>query len=91
MYVNKCFNCLVILECSVPEIGEDLPGKYPLLKEDKSPEFNTITIEKCVAVIGRQTLEFEDEIKTLGRKIESNFILMFAISFPFVAYNITCS
>lgn len=54
----------------VPEIGEDLPGKYPLLKEDKTPEFNTITIEKCVAAIGRQTLEFEDTIKTLGKNIE---------------------
>nr|XP_003699258.2 PREDICTED: probable cytosolic oligopeptidase A isoform X1 [Megachile rotundata] len=54
----------------VPEIGEDLPGKYPLLKEDKTPEFNTITIEKCVAAIGRQALEFEETIKTLGKKIE---------------------
>ncbi|XP_033197989.1 uncharacterized protein LOC117160961 [Bombus vancouverensis nearcticus] len=55
----------------VPEIGEDLPGKYPLLKEDKSPEFTNITIEKCVAVIGRQSLEFEETVKTLGKQIEN--------------------
>ncbi|CAK9828731.1 Probable cytosolic oligopeptidase A [Anthophora retusa] len=53
----------------VPEIGDDLPGKYPLLKEDKSPEFTNITIEKCVAAIGRQTLEFEEAIKTLEKQI----------------------
>ncbi|CAK9798755.1 Probable cytosolic oligopeptidase A [Anthophora quadrimaculata] len=53
----------------VPEIGDDLPGKYPLLKEDKCPEFTNITIEKCVAAIGRQTLEFEEAIKTLGKQI----------------------
>ncbi|CAK9815319.1 Probable cytosolic oligopeptidase A [Anthophora plagiata] len=53
----------------VPEIGDDLPGKYPLLKEDKSPEFTNITIEKCVAAIGRQTLEFEEAVKTLGNQI----------------------
>lgn len=55
----------------VPEIGEDLPGRYPLLKEDKSPEFTNITIEKCIAVIGRQALEFEETIKTLEKQIEN--------------------
>ncbi|XP_076757733.1 uncharacterized protein LOC143427457 [Xylocopa sonorina] len=53
----------------VPEIGEDLPGKYPLLKEDKSPEFTNITIEKCVAAMGKQSLEFEEAIKTLEKQI----------------------
>ncbi|KOX79328.1 Oligopeptidase A [Melipona quadrifasciata] len=55
----------------VPEIGEDLPGKYPLLKEDKNPEFTNITIEKCVAVIGRQALEFEETVKTVEKQIEN--------------------
>ncbi|CAL7941023.1 unnamed protein product [Xylocopa violacea] len=54
----------------VPEIGEDLPGKYPLLKEDKSPEFTSITIEKCIAAIGKQTLEFEETVKTLEKQIK---------------------
>ncbi|KZC14840.1 Oligopeptidase A, partial [Dufourea novaeangliae] len=58
----------------VPEIGEDLPGKYPLLKEDTTPEFNSITIEKCIAAIGRQALEFENGVKTLEKKIEKMFI-----------------
>ncbi|XP_017878961.1 probable cytosolic oligopeptidase A [Ceratina calcarata] len=54
----------------VPEIGEDLPGKYPLLKEDKSPEFTNITIEKCVAAIGKQALEFEETIRTVEKQVE---------------------
>ncbi|KOC62525.1 Oligopeptidase A [Habropoda laboriosa] len=55
----------------VPEIGDDLPGKYPLLKKDKSPEFSNITIEKCVAAIGRQALEFEEAVKTLEKQIKN--------------------
>ncbi|OAD52206.1 Oligopeptidase A [Eufriesea mexicana] len=55
----------------VPEIGEDLPGKYPLLKEDRTPEFTNVTIEKCVAVIGRQTLELEEKVKSLAKDIEN--------------------
>lgn len=68
---------LIIFNLSVPEIGEDLPGKYPLLKEDKSPEFNTVTIEKCVAAMGKQALEFEESIKALGKEIKSNFTLIY--------------
>ncbi|XP_043252201.1 probable cytosolic oligopeptidase A [Colletes gigas] len=55
----------------VPEIGEDLPGKYPLLQEDKSIAFNTVTVEKCVAAIGKQSIEFEDEVKMLGARIKN--------------------
>ena len=54
----------------LPEIGENLPEKYPLLKEDNNPEFNSFTIEKCVAAIGKQTMEFEDGVKKLGEKLE---------------------
>ncbi|KAF5301744.1 hypothetical protein FQR65_LT08726 [Abscondita terminalis] len=43
----------------VPEIGEDLPDKNPLLQQNGLPEFNTLTIENCVAAIGKQTLDFE--------------------------------
>lgn len=58
------------------------------MKEDKSPEFTNITIEKCIAVIGRQALEFEETIKTLEKQIESNFayfmyILIFNLSYIF--------
>ncbi|XP_076290376.1 uncharacterized protein LOC143213909 isoform X1 [Lasioglossum baleicum] len=55
----------------VPEIGDDLPGKDPLLKEDKNPEFNTITVEKCIAAIGKQSLDFENEVKTLGEDLQN--------------------
>ena len=68
-----------MLQFSVPEIGEDLPGKYPLLKEDKNPEFTNVTIEKCVAVIGRQALEFEETVNTVGKQIKSNLFISLAL------------
>ena len=65
---------------SLPEIGEDLPEKNPLLKEDTMlPEFNSITIEKCIAAIGKQTLEFEQGVKALETEINGNINDVFAI------------
>lgn len=49
----------------LPEIGEESSEKNPLLKDDNLPEFNTITIEKCIAAIGKQTVEFEEKMKSL--------------------------
>ncbi|XP_029164650.1 probable cytosolic oligopeptidase A [Nylanderia fulva] len=49
----------------LPEIGEESSEKNPLLKDDNLPEFNTITIEKCTAAIGKQTVEFEEKMKSL--------------------------
>lgn len=49
----------------VPEIGEDLPNKNPLLSNDGLPEFNNITIENCLAAIGRQALEVEKSVQTV--------------------------
>lgn len=49
----------------IPEIGEESSEKNPLLKDDNLPEFNTITIEKCTAAIGKQTVEFEEKMKSL--------------------------
>lgn len=54
----------------LPEIGEESSEKNPLLKDDNLPEFNTITIEKCIAAIGKQTVDFEEKMKSL-EKIES--------------------
>ncbi|XP_011504918.1 PREDICTED: probable cytosolic oligopeptidase A [Ceratosolen solmsi marchali] len=55
----------------VPEIGDDLPEKYPLLKEETMlPEFNEITIEKCIAAIAKQTLDFEKGIKQIDKELE---------------------
>lgn len=47
----------------VPEIGEDLPDNNPLLRDDGLPEFNGVTIEKCVATIGRQALDVERTVQ----------------------------
>lgn len=57
----------------LPEIGEESTEKNPLLKNDNLPEFNTITIEKCIAAIGRQTVEFEEKIKSLETVIECKY------------------
>ncbi|KAG7197017.1 hypothetical protein KM043_017552 [Ampulex compressa] len=54
----------------VPEIGDDLPYKDPLLKEDKLPAFNTITVEKCIAAIAKQSIEFEECVKNTGEKLQ---------------------
>lgn len=48
---------------SIPEIGEDLPDGNPLLQKDGLPEFNNLTIEHCMAAIGKQTVEFENGIQ----------------------------
>lgn len=55
---------------SVPEIGEDLPAdKNPLLCENDLPEFNNVTIEKCIGVIGNQGICVEKGIKKLEHEI----------------------
>ncbi|XP_017778005.1 PREDICTED: probable cytosolic oligopeptidase A [Nicrophorus vespilloides] len=54
----------------VPEIGEDLPDKNPLVQEDGLPQFNKVTIENCMAAIGRQTLDFENDVKNIEKTLE---------------------
>ncbi|EFA01119.2 putative cytosolic oligopeptidase A-like Protein [Tribolium castaneum] len=49
----------------VPEIGEDLPEKNPLLQNDGLPEFSNITIENCMAAIAKQTLDLEAGVKEI--------------------------
>ncbi|GBP08758.1 Probable cytosolic oligopeptidase A [Eumeta japonica] len=51
----------------IPEIGED-SDKNILLSESGLPEFNDITIEKCIAAISKESLEYENGIK----QIEAN-------------------
>uniref|UniRef100_A0A1L8DU09 Putative oligopeptidase n=1 Tax=Nyssomyia neivai TaxID=330878 RepID=A0A1L8DU09_9DIPT len=55
----------------VPEIGEDLPDSNPLQREDGLLEFGTVTIEKCVSVIGKQAVDVEKQVKELDGKIEA--------------------
>lgn len=56
----------------VPEIGEDLPEKNPLLQQNGLPEFNNLTIENCMAAIGKQTLEFEVGVRNIEDQILQN-------------------
>lgn len=60
----------------LPEIGEESTEKNPLLKNDNLPEFNTITIEKCIAAIGRQTVEFEEKMKEIETVIECRYTIL---------------
>ncbi|XP_062539994.1 uncharacterized protein LOC134207933 [Armigeres subalbatus] len=54
----------------VPEIGEDLPELNPLAKSDNGlPEFNSVTIEKCVGTIGHQAIAVEKGLKALEARI----------------------
>ena len=54
----------------VPEIGEDLPEKNPLLQNDGLPEFNNITIEQCMAAIAKQTLELESGVRDIEKLLQ---------------------
>ncbi|XP_015119839.1 probable cytosolic oligopeptidase A [Diachasma alloeum] len=55
----------------LPEIGEDMPEKNPLLKEDGLPEFNTFTIERSMAAVGQQTVLFEQGISKIEHDIKA--------------------
>jgi len=44
-----------------------------LLKDDNLPEFNAITIEKCIAAVARQTIDLEEKIKYLEKELESRY------------------
>lgn len=55
----------------VPEIGEDLPEKNPLQREDGLLEFGTVTVEKCVSVIGKQAVDVEKQVKELDGQLEA--------------------
>ncbi|KAL1399263.1 hypothetical protein pipiens_008350 [Culex pipiens pipiens] len=53
----------------VPEIGEDLPERNPLTKSENGlPEFNSVTIERCVGTIGQQAIGVEKGLKELEAK-----------------------
>ncbi|XP_068903131.1 uncharacterized protein [Tenebrio molitor] len=54
----------------VPEFGEDLPEKNPLLQNDGLPEFNNITIENCMAAIAKQTLDLEAGVKEIENSLQ---------------------
>lgn len=49
--------------CRLPEIGEDDPKVNPFIKEDGLPDFDTISVDKCMRRIGCQSKNLEDEIQ----------------------------
>ncbi|KAG7295862.1 hypothetical protein JYU34_020946 [Plutella xylostella] len=61
LYQNKRNAGYVVL---IPEIGEDA-DKSMLLSENGLPEFNDLTIEKCIAAISKQSLEYETGVKQI--------------------------
>ncbi|XP_047516665.1 probable cytosolic oligopeptidase A [Pieris napi] len=58
---NKRNSGYVVL---IPEIGED-SDKNVLLTENGLPEFNDITIEKCIAAISKLSLDYESGVKQI--------------------------
>lgn len=71
----------------LPEIGEESLEKNPLLKDDNLPEFNTITIEKCTAVIGKQTVDFEEKMKSLEKVVDSKLNIKLKIKYHLLSIN----
>lgn len=55
----------------IPEIGEDVE-KATLLTETGLPEFNDITIEKCIAAINKQTMDYENGVKEVEKSAPSS-------------------
>ncbi|CAK1544875.1 unnamed protein product [Leptosia nina] len=58
---NKRNSGYVVL---IPEIGED-SDKNVLLTDNGLPEFNDVTIEKCIAAISKLSLEYETGVKQI--------------------------
>ncbi|KAK2577031.1 hypothetical protein KPH14_011990 [Odynerus spinipes] len=54
----------------LPEIGEECP-EGNLLKEDKTPEFNNITIEKCIAAIRKQAIDCDKRIEKIEAELQN--------------------
>lgn len=49
---------------SIPEIGEDA-DQNSLLSDNGLPEFDHISIEKCIATISKQSLEYENGVSQI--------------------------
>ncbi|XP_049874175.1 uncharacterized protein LOC126372450 [Pectinophora gossypiella] len=59
LYQSKRNSGYVVL---IPEIGEDGDANL-LLSDNGLPEFNDLTIEKCIAAISKQSLEYENGVR----------------------------
>ncbi|KAG6460645.1 probable cytosolic oligopeptidase A [Manduca sexta] len=54
----------------IPEIGEDA-DKNTLLSDNGLPEFDDISIEKCIATISRQSLEYENGVRQIEQSSQN--------------------
>ncbi|XP_047026431.1 probable cytosolic oligopeptidase A [Helicoverpa zea] len=66
LYQNKRNAGYVVL---IPEIGED--AENTLLSDNGLPEFNDISIEKCIATISKQSLEYENGVRQIEHASEN--------------------
>ncbi|XP_043503833.1 probable cytosolic oligopeptidase A [Polistes fuscatus] len=55
----------------LPEIGEECLQQN-LLKENKTPEFNNITIEKCIVAIRKQVADCDSRIQKIETELQDN-------------------
>ncbi|KPI97181.1 Oligopeptidase A [Papilio xuthus] len=75
-YQNKRNAGYVVL---IPEIGEDAE-KNTLLLDNGLPEFNDVTIEKCIASISKQSMEYESgvrEVEQSAAECKNAFVEIF--------------
>ncbi|KAK0163532.1 hypothetical protein PV327_007205 [Microctonus hyperodae] len=54
----------------LPEIGEDLPDKDPLIKPNGFPEFNTFSVERAIAAVGKLSVLYEEGIQKIAENIQ---------------------
>ncbi|KAI4497021.1 hypothetical protein M0802_007767 [Mischocyttarus mexicanus] len=79
----------------LPEIGEECLNPN-LLKEDKTPEFNNITIEKCITTIRKQAIECDNKIQKIETELQDkkdvNVFkdILFPLEEAYVPLEITC-
>ncbi|KAJ8715908.1 hypothetical protein PYW08_013193 [Mythimna loreyi] len=65
LYQNKRNAGYVVL---IPEIGED--AENTLLSENGLPEFSDLSIEKCIATISKQSMEYEQGVQQIEHASE---------------------
>nr|CAD7194025.1 unnamed protein product [Timema douglasi] len=55
----------------IPEIPDDIP-ENPLSRIEGLPEISSLTTEKCVAAIGKHTLDYESGVRQIEKKIKDS-------------------
>ncbi|CAG2061797.1 unnamed protein product [Timema podura] len=55
----------------IPEIPDDIP-ENPLSRIESLPEISSLTTEKCVAAIGKHTLDYESGVRQIEEKLKAS-------------------